>query len=113
MIKEAIEQTLVAADWEVDGGFSGHLLIGNAGDLSILTPWWAWRGADPECELYDVQRNLVCQVESGADAHSSQEADRGARRIRLRRRSRRRVTCSLCAKVAGKEVYLYATRFGD
>ena len=64
MIKEAIEQTLVTAGWEVDGGFSGHLLIGNAGDLSILTPWWAWRGADPEYELYDVQRNLVCQVEA-------------------------------------------------
>ena len=64
MIREAIEQTLVSAGWEVDDGFSEHLVIGNTGDLSILILWWGRRDADPEYELYDAQRNLVCQVEA-------------------------------------------------
>ena len=63
MIREAIEQELVRAGWEVDDGFSGHLLIGNAGDLSILTPWGdKWSAAAPQYELYDVQRNVDCRV---------------------------------------------------
>jgi hypothetical protein len=65
MIREAIEQNLISAGWEVDGGFSEHLLIGNAGELSILIPWWARRDAeDAEYELYDAQKNRVCRIEA-------------------------------------------------
>jgi hypothetical protein len=60
--KGAIAEELKRAGWEVDYGFSGHLLIGNAGELSLLIPWWVWQDANPEYELYDVQRNLVCRV---------------------------------------------------
>jgi hypothetical protein len=62
--KEAIEQEVARAGWEVDIGFSGHLIIGNAGDLSILTPSQAsWQDAPPPVyELYDAQRNIVCRI---------------------------------------------------
>ncbi len=63
MEKEAIEQELVRTGWEVDYGFSGHLIIGNAGDLSILTPSQTWQGAAvAEYELYDAHKNIVCRV---------------------------------------------------
>jgi len=50
------------AGWEVDYGCLGHLVIGNAGDLSILIPSEPWQGAPPIYELYDAQRNIVCRV---------------------------------------------------
>jgi hypothetical protein len=45
--REAIEQEVMRTGWEVDYGFSGHLIIGNADDLSILTPSLDWRSAAP------------------------------------------------------------------
>jgi hypothetical protein len=62
VIREAIEQELVDAGWRADDGFAGHLLVGNARDLSILVPWWTWRGADPAYELYDVEKHVACWV---------------------------------------------------
>ena len=62
MSRETIADELTRAGWEVDYGFSGHLLIGVAGELSLLIPWWSWRDFHSEYELYDVQRNLVCRV---------------------------------------------------
>ena len=59
---EAIEKEVVEAGWDLDYGFLGHLIIGNAGDLAILIPSEAWQGARPEYELYDTQRNTVCRV---------------------------------------------------
>jgi hypothetical protein len=38
MIEGAGEQESEKAGWEVDEGFSGHLLIGSAGAVSVLTP---------------------------------------------------------------------------
>jgi hypothetical protein len=65
MVRETMEQELARAGWEVDDGFSGHLIIGNADDdLSILIPWSNEGEAAPQYELYDVQRNLVCRVEA-------------------------------------------------
>jgi hypothetical protein len=32
MIREEIERGLVEAGWELDGGFSGHLIIGENGN---------------------------------------------------------------------------------
>ena len=63
MEKEAVEQELVRAGWEVDYGFLEHLTIGNAGDLSILVPPRDRQGTVPEYELYDVQRNTACRIE--------------------------------------------------
>jgi hypothetical protein len=61
--REAIEQELEKAGWELDYGFSGHLLIGGAGDLSILVPWRDGHAAvAPQYELYDAHRNLACRV---------------------------------------------------
>jgi hypothetical protein len=62
MNKEAIEQELERAGWVVDYGFSGHLLIGSAGDISILTPWRDTQVVAPEYELYDAYRNVACRV---------------------------------------------------
>lgn len=62
MERGAVEQELEKAGWELDYGFSGHLLIGSAGDLSILTPWRDVHAVAPQYELYDAHRNLACQV---------------------------------------------------
>jgi hypothetical protein len=50
------------AGWEVDGSFSDHLTIGNAGNLCVLIPEQSWQGADPVYELYDVEKNTACWV---------------------------------------------------
>jgi hypothetical protein len=61
--REAIEQELEKAGWDLDYGFSGHLVIGSAGDLSILTPWTDVQDVTPQYyELYDAHRNLACRV---------------------------------------------------
>jgi hypothetical protein len=60
--RAALEREVVSAGWEIDGGFSEHLVIGNAGDLCILLPERSWQGADPEYELYDVEKNVACWV---------------------------------------------------
>lgn len=64
MNKEAIEQELERTGWAIDHSFSGHLIIGNSGDLSILAPWSSDEQflASPEYELYDARRNIVCRV---------------------------------------------------
>jgi hypothetical protein len=56
--REEIEQNFVEAGWEIDGGFSDHLLIGEDGDLSILAPRWVWGTNDPVFELCDRERNV-------------------------------------------------------
>jgi hypothetical protein len=62
VIREAIERELADSGWRVDDGFAGHLLVGNAGELSVLVSWRAWRGADPAYELYDVEKHVACWV---------------------------------------------------
>jgi hypothetical protein len=59
VIREAIERGLGSAGWRVDVAFAGHLLVGNAEELSVLVPW---RGADPAYELYDVEKHVACWV---------------------------------------------------
>jgi hypothetical protein len=58
--REAIEQNLVDAGWEVEGGFAEELTIGNTEDLCILVPQWAWQDEVPLYELYDVEKNIGC-----------------------------------------------------
>jgi hypothetical protein len=66
--REAIEQELEKAGWDLDYGFFGHLVIGSAGNLSILTPWTDVQDATPQYyELYDAHRNLACRVRTIPD----------------------------------------------
>ncbi len=62
MTREEIEQALRDAGWELDGGFSEHMLIGHDTDLSVLVPRWVWGSDDPVFELYDGERNLTYWV---------------------------------------------------
>jgi len=58
MDKETLDQELARAGWEVDGSFSEHLIIGNAGDLCVIVPGWVGLNEDPVYELYDVERDV-------------------------------------------------------
>ena len=60
--KEEIEQSFLEAGWELDGGFSGHLVVGEDSELSILAHSQAWACEDPMFELCDSKRNLVYWV---------------------------------------------------
>ena len=54
MIREEIEQTFVTADWQIDGSFDQHLLVGHDdAHLSILAHGWVWGTDDPIFELCD------------------------------------------------------------
>jgi hypothetical protein len=56
--QEEIEQRLVVAGWELNGGFSEHLVIGHDGNHSILVDLRSWDGNDPAYELYDARCHL-------------------------------------------------------
>jgi hypothetical protein len=60
--KEEIEQSFLEAGWELDGSFSGHLVVGEDSELSILAHRQAWASEDPMFELCDSERNLVYWV---------------------------------------------------
>jgi hypothetical protein len=62
MNREEIEQAIKDAGWELDGGFSEHLLIGNDSTVSILAHRWVWESDDPVFELYDEERDLTYWV---------------------------------------------------
>jgi hypothetical protein len=62
VIPEEIEQRLASAGWEIDGGFSGHLVIGCSDDnLSILAHREAFEapGEDPLFEILDHKRDVA------------------------------------------------------
>lgn len=54
-----IDRSFADAGWELDGGFTGHLVIGHDGDLSILANLRLW---DDTHELYDVERHLTYRL---------------------------------------------------
>jgi hypothetical protein len=60
--QEEIEQAFVVAGWELDGSFFEHLIIGEAGDLSVLAPRWTWGAEDPVFELCDGEREVTYWV---------------------------------------------------
>jgi hypothetical protein len=60
--KEEIEQRFVEAGWELDGGFSGHLVVGEDSDLYLLAHRRAWGAKEPVFELSDTERNLTYWV---------------------------------------------------
>ena len=60
---EEIEQGFAEVGWEIDNGFSGHLVIGYSGDnLSILFYPEMRRAEDPVFEVLDHVRNLTYWV---------------------------------------------------
>jgi len=55
VIPEVIEQRFASAGWEIDGGFSGHLVIGCSGDtLSILAHREAFESADEDPLFFEI-----------------------------------------------------------
>lgn len=62
MTREEIGQAMTDAGWELEGSFSGYLVVGEDHHLSILAPSWAWGSADPACELCDGERGLTYWV---------------------------------------------------
>ncbi len=62
MNREEIERGFVGAGWQIDGGFAPYLIVGNAGDLSILAHRWAWGTDDPVFELSDEETDLAFWV---------------------------------------------------
>jgi hypothetical protein len=61
---EEIEQRFSEAGWELDGAFSGYLVVGYSEDnLSILAHKEAWETDDPVFELIDHERNLTYGVQ--------------------------------------------------
>jgi hypothetical protein len=60
--RAALEREVARVGWVLDGGFSEQLIIGNAGDMCILIPERSWQGADPEYELYNIDKNVACWV---------------------------------------------------
>ena len=64
MRPEEIEQRFSEAGWELDGAFSGYLVVGYREDnLSILAHKEAWQTDDPVLELIDHERNLTYRVQ--------------------------------------------------
>jgi hypothetical protein len=62
---EEIERNFASAGWAIDGGFSGHLVIGYSGDgLSILAyEEKSSTDGDPVFELIDHERNVTYGVQ--------------------------------------------------
>jgi hypothetical protein len=64
MTREEIERSFVEAGWELDGSFSGHLVVGEDTDLSILAHKQAWGAKEPIFELCDDEGNLTYWVKA-------------------------------------------------
>jgi hypothetical protein len=57
--REELEHRLARAGWNLDGSFSGYLLIGYTDDLSLLAPEEAYETHDPTFEIIDHERNAT------------------------------------------------------
>lgn len=62
MDREEIVRGFEGVGWQIDGGFARYLIVGNAGDLSILAHRWAWGAVDPVFELSDEGTGLAFWV---------------------------------------------------
>ena len=62
MTPEEIERCFVEAGWKLEDGFSGHLIVGEDENLSILAHKWVWGSDDPVFELGDGERSLTYWV---------------------------------------------------
>ena len=59
MTRDEIEQAMEAAGWQIDEGFSAHLLVGNNSIVSILAHKWVWGSDDPVFELSNEETGLT------------------------------------------------------
>ncbi len=71
MTREEIERGFVDAGWELDGGFSGYLIIGENGNQSILVHRWTWETEDPVFELSSRERDLTYWVREIPTPHQA------------------------------------------
>ena len=62
MNREELEQRLARAGWNLDGSFSGYLLIGYTDDLSLLVPEEAYETNDHIFEIIEHERNTTYRV---------------------------------------------------
>ncbi len=56
--EEEVHQQMISAGWEVDGSFSEHLAIGEAGNLCMIVSAWVLGSEKRMYELYDVSRHI-------------------------------------------------------
>jgi hypothetical protein len=61
---EDLEQSIVSAGWQIDDGFSGHLVIGNDSNknVSIVAYLDGWDSDDPLFELLDHETDVAYWV---------------------------------------------------
>ena len=65
MANKELEQRIASAGWEIDDGFSGHLVIGNDSsnnDVSIVAYLDGWASDDPLFELLDHETDVAYWV---------------------------------------------------
>ena len=64
MANKELEQRIASAGWEIDDGFSGHLVIGNdsINNVSIVAYLDGWDSDDPLFELLDHQKDVAYWV---------------------------------------------------
>ena len=64
MANKELEQRIASAGWEIDDGFSGHLVIGNdsINNVSIVAYLDGWDSDDPLFELLDHEKDVAYWV---------------------------------------------------
>ena len=80
MNREELEQSLAHAGWNLDGSFSGYLVIGYTDDLSVLVPEEAYETNDPIFEIIEHERNATYLGQGNTYPPAGPTAARGARR---------------------------------
>ena len=60
-----IERALTEAGWQIDGGFSAYLIVGEDGyDVSILAHNWVWDMDKPVFELSSDGEDLTYWIDA-------------------------------------------------
>ena len=64
MANKELEQRMANAGWQIDDGFSGHLVIGNdsTNNVSIVAYLDGWDSDDPFFELLDHETDVAYWV---------------------------------------------------
>jgi hypothetical protein len=64
MANKELEQRIASAGWEIDDGFSGHLVIGDdsSNNVSIVAYLDGWDSDDPFFELLDHETDVAYWV---------------------------------------------------
>jgi hypothetical protein len=64
MANKELEQRIASVGWEIDDGFSGHLVIGDdsSNNVSIVAYLDGWDSDDPFFELLDHETDVAYWV---------------------------------------------------